>query len=223
RKWRENKPCHCNKHESRHRRIPAARLQPSGSNAKPGSHTASSYDNVRAVQLVLRRRTDCDWYPVVPSGRLQIGLCEMTSHTSSLGANAGHHWISPGQRTTSIVTCDKPGRPDKRLLYCSAGRGSWLTIEMTAARCPGPKRHRCKSDTRSLPCSSRRAVFRTSDGSGHTSRRIDPADRISVHDQLKITIVATRPMIGSIQTQPSCRPAIRPMMTNTETAASAIT
>src|SRR5215467_11890213 len=38
--------------------------------AKPGSHTASSYDNVRAVQLVLRRMTDCDWYPAVPSGRL---------------------------------------------------------------------------------------------------------------------------------------------------------
>ena len=140
-----------------------------------------------------------------------------------LWANSGHQWASPGHRTTSMVTCDRPGRPDNRRLYCSAGRGSWLTIEMTDPRCPGPNRHRCRSDTRSLPCSSRRAIFRANDGSGHTSRSIEPADRISVHDQLKITTVATRPIIGSIQTQPNCRPATRPIMTNTDTAASAIT
>jgi hypothetical protein len=105
---------------------------------------------------------------------------------------------------------------------CTAPESGARTGEITAARWPGPRHHKWRSDTRSLPCSRRAAIFRNNAGSGQTSRRTAPAERMSVHDQLRITAVATKPISWSIQTQPNCRPQTKPMMTSNDTAASAI-
>jgi len=49
---------------------------------------------------------------------------------------------APGQRSTSRVRWDRPGKSESRLLY-ELGLSGWSdTTEMIPAMCPGPRRHK---------------------------------------------------------------------------------
>ena len=58
---------------------------------------------------------------------------------------------------------------------------------------------------------------------GRTSSSTPPAVFTRPNDQLAITRAPTMPITGSMNTQPNCRPAVRPTMASTDTAASAAT
>ena len=60
-------------------------------------------------------------------------------------------------------------------------------------------------------------------GSGVRSSRMPPVSRNSPTDQLAMTMAPMKPASGSIQSQPNARASTRPMITSTETAASAMT